>query len=97
MVEVDVEQEDLSCIATDFFGEKNRSLESQIAHKCKKNQSMKGNYTIHSLQTLPACFRHNEYTPLCQIHIKDTLLHINVQQLAIQKETNLLIEIDRQT
>ena len=50
---------------------------------------------IHSLCTLHACFGHNEYTPLCQIHVKDTLLHIDVQQLMSQKETNLLIEIDR--
>ena len=56
---------------------------------------MKGSYTIHNLRTLHACFRHNEYTPLCQVNIKDTLLHINVQQLVIQKETNLWIEIDR--
>ena len=56
---------------------------------------MKGNYTIHSLCTLHACFGHNEYTPLCQVHIKDILLHTDVQQLMSQRETNLLIEINR--
>ena len=56
---------------------------------------MKGTYTIHSLLTLHACFRHNEYTPLYQVHIKDTRLYIDVQQLMNQKETNLLIEINK--
>ena len=50
---------------------------------------------IHSLQTLHACFGHNEYTPLCQFHVKDILLHTDVQQLMSKKETNLLIEINR--
>ena len=38
---------------------------------------------------------HYEYTPLCQVHVKDTLPHIDVQQLMTQKEINLLIEIKR--
>ena len=50
---------------------------------------------IHNLCTLHICYRHYEYTPLCQVDIKDILPHIDVQQLMSQKEINLLTEINR--
>ena len=46
---------------------------------------MKGNYTIHNLWTLHPCPGHYEHTPLCQVHVKDILPHIYVQQSMIQK------------
>ena len=38
MVEVKVEQDDIELHSHRLYGEKTRSLESQIARKCKKNQ-----------------------------------------------------------
>ena len=42
-----------------------------------------------------ACPGHYEHTPLFQVHVKDILPHIDVQQSMTQKEINLLIEIAR--
>ena len=83
-VEVKVKQEDLSCIATDFLGKRLDHWRAKLPVNARKiKDSMKRNYTIHNLGTLHACFRQNEYTPLCQIHVKDTVLYIDVQQLVI--------------
>ena len=44
---------------------------------------------------LHTCPGHYEHIPVCQVHVKDTLPHIDVRQFMTLKEINLLIETDR--
>ena len=44
---------------------------------------------------LHACPGHHEHIPLCQVHVKDILPHIDVLQSMTQEEIKLLIETNR--
>ena len=90
MVEVKAEQEGLNCTATDFLARKPDHWRAGLpTNKRKINDREKRNCIIHNSQSLYLYFRHEEYIPLCQVHVKDIPLHIDVGQLIIPKEINL--------
>ena len=63
MVEVEVEQEDLSSIAIDFLGKRLDHWRAKLPVNARKiKDSMKRNYTFHNLGTLHTCLQQNEYT-----------------------------------
>ena len=50
MVEVEIEQEDLNCIATDILGKRLDHWRAELPINTRKIKgSVKGNYKIHSL------------------------------------------------